>query len=455
MNINFYTAHLLRRTFVRQISENDCGLACLAMLLRYTGDDEKARAILSESCQENLSLLDLKKLLASAGVASQCVRADLASLDQLTDPLILHTEDKNGNMHYQVYYGSIGKNKNRKYLMADPATHLYFINVKELDVIWKSRTALYPAKLARQFSAMRNPLTSLVFSAFKLPVSIWLIMPLLTLINAVFGVSLSFLLQRGFFSENLFRTGRIIFEFVLLLFIISIFRSAFTFLKQYILLKLNGKMRNYFFHVLAEKLTLLETSDRPMNLQWVRKSYQEISLMQNAVSIFLATLISEGSLLIMLLAAVFYVLPSGGMIMVSLLIFQIIIALKTSFGFRHKSAAIRLQSAEVERTLTFSNLPARPALPLETAYIKDAKRQAVKLSIVGTLLEISGAVAVLVLLGLSLYHFYQLKITYSTVVLTVLLCYLATSMTPRLYAAYLSVVEGADLYNQFRLRTWI
>lgn len=109
--------------FLKQESINDCGFACLGMLIEYYH-------------QQKISLLDLKMQYYHPETALSIFDlGQLANKYQLTltpyqitsqefvelkinQPLIVYVKNEDGDFHYIIIYGK----KGHKYLMADPST---------------------------------------------------------------------------------------------------------------------------------------------------------------------------------------------------------------------------------------------------------------------------------------------------------------------------------------------
>jgi ABC-type bacteriocin/lantibiotic exporter with double-glycine peptidase domain len=115
--------HSIRKIFIRQINENDCGIACLSMIFNYAGRTKEALELRHQALfkESGISLLELKIKAAIFDQAAKCVKLDLSYLRASDQPIILHMINENGNNHYQVCFGSVLRKKSRLYLMADPA----------------------------------------------------------------------------------------------------------------------------------------------------------------------------------------------------------------------------------------------------------------------------------------------------------------------------------------------
>lgn len=452
-----YTLEILRRTFVRQLTDDDCGHACVAMLLHYAGEIEKARDVLTTASPGCQSLRSLKQELASQGYAAQCVTMSIEHLLKAGRPCILHTQDSSGHMHYQVYYGERKLFGLQQVLMADPANQFYFMDVRDLDKLWKSRAALYVENLSRNLCPFRRPSLFEALRFIQLPRLIWVIMPVLTCMNALFGIALSFLLQRGLVYNNIFLSRHIIIALVLLLLILSLFKSGFAYLRQFILLKINRLIRQRFFSTLARKIDLRKCDGTSGTSDWVRRTFHDISLMQNALSLFISTIVSEGSLLTILSGAIFYVMPVAGWILSVYLAFLALNIWISVPRMLYKTASIRQKSASVENLLTAAflrrDISADNAGEKEAEYISIAENHALALSKKGLFHESLGTLAIVTILGITSFRVYNAQISYPTLMFAVIVTYVAISITPRLCSSYINFAEGADAFVQFILRT--
>lgn len=457
MKINIYPFVLLRRTFVRQLTRDDCGQACIAMLLRYAGKSDMAHTFLMNSPSGTQSLLSLRDSMGHFGFSAQCVTMTLAFLSQIEQPCILHTEDAEGNRHYQICYGLYSRWGRKRFLMADPANHFYLVDPEKLDRIWRTKAAVYIEDIQCDLSAYRrSPLRSIIVSNY-VPGIVWIIMPVLTLINALFGVALSFLLERGFMYANTFGSVHLIIAFVILLLMISVFKSAFSLLRQVILLKINHRIRKSLFDRLTRRIHAIGKERYADSFDWIKRALHEISLMQNALTVFVSTLFSEGALLVLLTAAVFYMVPAAGTVL--LFFFTVLIgsSLYASPGLIYKNALIRQKSAAVERSLIEALLTEGAASgnmqKNEAAHFSVAEQQAMAISKSGFLQEVVGALAIALILAIASLQLYHLQLSYASLMFVVILSYVAVSVTPRLFGAYLVFAEAAEVFLQFDLRT--
>ena len=81
----------IRRHFVRQLTDNDCGIAALAMILNYTGSNAATALRANVTLPEGgFSLLGLRYLANSYGLSARCVQMEIDFLRKNHSPCILH-----------------------------------------------------------------------------------------------------------------------------------------------------------------------------------------------------------------------------------------------------------------------------------------------------------------------------------------------------------------------------
>lgn len=118
---------------VLQFSEEDCGAACLVTICRYYGhflSVNKSREAVGTG-QLGTTLLGLKRGSEHLGFNTRAVKAAPAIIDRIKEiqlPAIIHWR----GYHWVILYGKQG----RKYVIADPAVGVRYINREELATAW-------------------------------------------------------------------------------------------------------------------------------------------------------------------------------------------------------------------------------------------------------------------------------------------------------------------------------
>ena len=125
----------MKYPIVLQHSEEDCGAACLATVAKHYGQTfaiSRTREAVGTGSR-GTTLLGLRRGAEALGFHAQQVQASaelLEHLDQVPLPIIIHWK---GN-HWVVFYGQ----RRRKYVIADPAIGLRYLNRQELLQGWST-----------------------------------------------------------------------------------------------------------------------------------------------------------------------------------------------------------------------------------------------------------------------------------------------------------------------------
>jgi ATP-binding cassette subfamily B protein len=130
----------VRRSFLRQQGQSDCGVACLASIIRYYGGSASLERLreLSGTTPQGTTLLGLYQAAQQLGLEAVGWEADMESLKQIRRPVILHVILDNRLSHYLVCYHFDGCH----FYVGDPAQGLLTYREAELSAIWQSRTLL-------------------------------------------------------------------------------------------------------------------------------------------------------------------------------------------------------------------------------------------------------------------------------------------------------------------------
>ncbi len=139
----------IRQTLVRQQDQSDCGVACLASLVRYYGGDTRLERLreLSGTDRQGTSLLGLYQTANQLGFTAEGMEADGVEnlITDVSAPVILHltiTDAAIGQHleHYVVGYGWDAARQ--QFVVGDPARGLLTYTCDELARLWQSRVLL-------------------------------------------------------------------------------------------------------------------------------------------------------------------------------------------------------------------------------------------------------------------------------------------------------------------------
>ncbi|HEU5290416.1 MAG TPA: peptidase domain-containing ABC transporter, partial [Cyclobacteriaceae bacterium] len=125
----------------RQQGQSDCGVACLASVIKYYGGEfslEKLRE-LSGTSKQGTSLLGLYQAAKAVGFEVEGFEANsVEDLKAISGPAILHVLIDGKMEHYVVFY----QFNNGKITIGDPALGLVEHNPDDLERIWNSKALL-------------------------------------------------------------------------------------------------------------------------------------------------------------------------------------------------------------------------------------------------------------------------------------------------------------------------
>ena len=130
----------LNKTFTLQHDQTDCGVACLLSLVRYYGGDQSLEKLreLSGTSKEGTTLLGLYQTANQIGFDAEGCEADIQSLIEHGEPVILHIVLEKQLNHYVVCYGYA----NEQFIIGDPARGIVHYSKEELEPLWQTKTCL-------------------------------------------------------------------------------------------------------------------------------------------------------------------------------------------------------------------------------------------------------------------------------------------------------------------------
>jgi ABC-type bacteriocin/lantibiotic exporter with double-glycine peptidase domain len=243
-----------------QHDQTDCGIACLLSIIQHHGgeDSQENLRLLSGTSVIGTTLLGLYQCAKQVGFDTDGVQMDLDHLSRQQLPCILHVIVDERLEHYIVYYGCITKkgNKGREFIIGDPAKGIIRLSEDELDVIWKSKTALLltPNAEFKKLEQHKQAKWRLFKNIIKEDINILLITIFIGAVIAALG------LATAIFSQKLIdkilpshKITSLYIGLVLLLFILIV-RALLMYLRQHFLLlqsrDFNKRIAGSFFKTL-------------------------------------------------------------------------------------------------------------------------------------------------------------------------------------------------------------
>ena len=129
-----------KKIFVKQHGDFACGLACLAMIIKYHGGDARQEDLrnISGTTLQGTSLLGLYQAATKLNFTAAGYEATIDSLKTISVPVIIHVIKNRNQEHYMVCFGF----EEGKFVIGDPGWGILKMSESELDAIWSSKTLL-------------------------------------------------------------------------------------------------------------------------------------------------------------------------------------------------------------------------------------------------------------------------------------------------------------------------
>ena len=444
---------MLSNTYVRQRGADDCGIACVVMLLNYAGryDDGLELQLSCSTPAGGLSLFDLRELCAQTGLTGTCVSMDNQTLRSLSSPCILHIRNSDGNFHFIVCYRTRRFSGVWKYLIADPATGIAWMPGDEIEKMWCDGSALYMESFKPGPLRLQDHTWYALLNAGSLQKTLYVSIPMLHLSVALLGVALSWLLQRGINDSPSDKKTSLLVGIVILLCGIMLAKSLGSYFRQQMLIRLNADIRRKYFRYFLTRHYGVPT-DKTVIRSWLK----DIQGIQHAFTALLGVLFSEGSLLILLLAGLWYFEPTVAAIVSVYVLVLLWTGIRNSANFAASQARLSNLNRANERALVRtlengSSVSDTLTLNLgeQAAYTERASALAGSVNKNNLLYECCGTIAVIFVLVCCLYKLRSGSISYNMLMTDVIVSFFITVLTPRICQVFPVINEGARLIRQF------
>lgn len=242
----------IEKTHTLQLDQSDCGVACLLSIIKfYQGNHsiEKLRE-LSGTTQQGTTLLGLYQVANNVGFKAEGCEADIQSLIEHNQPVILHVVIDKQLQHYVVCYEY---SKEKGFLIGDPAKGIYFLSVEELDKIWESKSCL-TLELTDKFEksiTSKNNKRKWFIDLIKQDDKLLWISVLLGVVIACLGMAMSIFSQK--LIDDILPSHKItkLVSGIGLLTVLLLARVGIAVLREYFLLNqtkdFNNRINNQFF----------------------------------------------------------------------------------------------------------------------------------------------------------------------------------------------------------------
>lgn len=130
----------IKENSVIQHDSSDCGVACLASVIRYHGGDSSLEKLrnLSGTGRSGTSMLGLCQAAINIGLSATGYEASISDIKDHSEVLILHVIIEEKLEHYVLCYGF----QDGKFLIWDPGRGLILMSEEDLGKIWRSGKCL-------------------------------------------------------------------------------------------------------------------------------------------------------------------------------------------------------------------------------------------------------------------------------------------------------------------------
>lgn len=278
----------------QQHDQSDCGVICIASILSYYNSYKPLEELreLSGTNKTGATMYGLIQCAKKIGFDADGYEADIKSLKECKDIVILHIIKDEILQHYVVCYGYSQQKK--AFIISDPAKKsIEYLNEENLETLWKS-TALIILKPTNGLdTSVKQPNKyNWVLSNLKQDANIISMAFILGIIIAILGLSSAVFSQK--FIDSLQPSNNIkkVILGSVLLFFLLLLSSFFGYIKQLLLLRqgkdFNIRIIKYFYTKLMN-LPKLFFDNRKIGDLTARMN--DTNRIQNTITSFISNII--------------------------------------------------------------------------------------------------------------------------------------------------------------------
>jgi ATP-binding cassette subfamily B protein len=312
----------IQSSFILQNDSTDCGVACLLSLVNYySGWNtlEKLRELAGTSVN-GTTMLGLYQAANQIGLDALACEADIQSLIDHNQPVILHTVENN-MQHYLVCYGY---NEN-KFIIGDPAKGIDYISTDELNKIWISKACL-TLKPNSEFKLKKNIHKNKLFwikNLIREDVGVLIVCAFMGLIMSALGLTIAIFSQQLIDDILPSKNYKKLFIGLSLLAILLLSRVGMMVLRNIFLLRQEKNFNNRIVALFYQKILALDklffdsrkTGDFVARLNDTRR-------IQNVINQLLGERVIDFSIL--LSSLIFLAIYSWKILIISIIVIPII-----------------------------------------------------------------------------------------------------------------------------------
>lgn len=307
-----------KRIFIQQQDQSDCGVACLAMAIRYFGGDvllERLRE-LSGTTQSGTTLLGLFQAARELGLKAGAYEAEISHLKTLQGLSILHVIIDQRLQHFVLCLGYDAKQD--CFEIKDPAVGTRQLSSSELSDIWQSKALLWLEGITEAFQirpSRKRAQWTWLQEMIRPDQDILIVAFFLGLILSVLGLSLAIFSQ--ILLDDILPTqdSPRFWGGMALLMLLLLFKGALGYLRQYFLLRqskdFNIRMLDQFFGALMYLPKAFFDNRKTGDLI---ARMNDTSRIQTTVSYLAAQVMIEALVVLLSVGAIFYYSTLVGLI---------------------------------------------------------------------------------------------------------------------------------------------
>ncbi|MFW5700437.1 MAG: peptidase domain-containing ABC transporter [Cyclobacteriaceae bacterium] len=309
--------HTIKKNFITQHDQSDCGVVCLANIISYHGGLSKLDKLreISGTNKQGTTLLGLYQAAAQIGFKAEGLQTDIEYLKKIDHPVILHVIIDNKYQHYLVIY-SYDKGK---FHVGDPGHGIKIMDEDNLQKIWRSNALLELKPITGKFAkreSHKNKMKIWFLDIIREDSTILITILITGIVVSVLGIAIAIFSQT--LIDNLIPSGdiqRIILatSFVVLILLFKAFTGYFR--QSFILRQsrdINIRMIGRFFsRLLRQPVSFFNnrhTGDMVARLNDTNK-------IQQTITYITGELLINALLLTVSLIAVFLYYPLAGIIL--------------------------------------------------------------------------------------------------------------------------------------------
>lgn len=254
----------IKDTFILQQGQSDCGIACLASIIRYYQGDVTLESLrfMSGTNKRGTTLLGLYKAAMNTGLTAEGLEAgSIEDLRDLKGPAILHLILENKLQHFVVFYGFIEErnadsSNSQRLLIGDPSRGIRYYSADELNKNWQTKSLLNLRPNASFVKSKHSGIRQRdwILELVKMDIPILVVSLLIGIFVALLGLSTAIFSQRLIDEILPEQNSKKLFLVMAILTFLLISKAGLDYLRGFFILKqgidFNSRVIQKFFNSL-------------------------------------------------------------------------------------------------------------------------------------------------------------------------------------------------------------